>query len=52
MDSTRENDILEIISEAHLEFMRAYIFREEQRSRQAIQRFPATGPRCTTGVWL
>lgn len=39
MDTSKENDSLECISEAHLQYMRDYIFRENQRSKQAAERF-------------
>jgi hypothetical protein len=39
MDTSRESDRAEIISEAHAEFMRSIIERENQRSQQAIDRF-------------
>jgi hypothetical protein len=41
MDSSRESDRAEIISEAHAEFMRALIERGNERSRQSIERFLA-----------
>jgi hypothetical protein len=39
MDTSRESDRAEIISEAHAEFMRSLIERGNERSRQAIERF-------------
>ena len=41
MDTSRESDRAEIISEAHAEFMRALIERGNLRSQQAIDRFLA-----------
>lgn len=41
MDSSRESDRLECISEAHAEFMRSIIERGNLRSQQAIERFLA-----------
>jgi hypothetical protein len=37
--SNRENDRVECISEAHLQYMRDYISRENERSKQAAERF-------------
>ena len=38
MDTTRENDRVECISEAHLQYMRDFISRENERSKQAAER--------------
>jgi hypothetical protein len=39
MDSTRENDRIECISEGHLQFMREYVLYEEERSKATLDRF-------------
>jgi hypothetical protein len=41
MDSSRETDRVECISEGHLEFIRSFVAREDLRSQQAIDRFLA-----------
>ncbi len=41
METTGDNDRAECISESHREFMRAYIEREEERSKATLERFLA-----------
>jgi hypothetical protein len=36
---TRDNDVAEVISEHHLQFMREYVAREEKLARACVERF-------------
>lgn len=41
MDSSRDTDIAECISEGHLQFMRDFIRREEEAAKATLDRFLA-----------
>jgi hypothetical protein len=38
-DTTRERETVECISEGHLEFMREFVRRDEERSKATLDRF-------------
>ena len=53
MESTRDNEQAECISESHLQFMRDYVAREEAMCKAALERFlagkfrPSANPRAS-----
>jgi hypothetical protein len=39
---TRDNDVAEVISESHLQYMRDYVAREEKLAKATLDRFLTT----------